>query len=125
MELATLFFAFCAEHYLADGGTLAFVMPRSILTGAKQHAKFRQRFVATANLLIDCEKVTPLFNVPACVVLWGKGQGGKGQGTNRPDAENFGRVADPQRFVAASPENPSHRRNNLHATDSAGTKSVF
>jgi methylase of polypeptide subunit release factors len=70
MELATLFFAFCAERYLADGGTLAFVMPRSILTGAKQHAKFRQRFVATANLLIDCEKVTPLFNVPACVVVW-------------------------------------------------------
>jgi hypothetical protein len=74
MELATLFFAFCAEHYLADGGALAFVMPRSILTGAKQHAEFRQRFVATANLLIDCEKVTPLFNVPACVVLWGKVQ---------------------------------------------------
>jgi methylase of polypeptide subunit release factors len=72
MELATLFFAFCAEHYLADGGTLAFVMPRSILTGAKQHAKFRQRFVATAKLLIDCEQVTPLFNVPACVVLWQK-----------------------------------------------------
>jgi hypothetical protein len=79
MELATLFFAFCAEHYLADGGTLAFVMPRSILTGAKQHAEFRQRFVATAKLLIDCEKVTPLFNVPACVVLWGKGQGARGK----------------------------------------------
>jgi len=78
MELATLFFAFCAEHYLADGGTLAFVMPRSILTGAKQHAEFRQRFIATAKLLIDCEQVTPLFNVPACVVLWGKGQGTRG-----------------------------------------------
>ncbi len=72
MELATLFFAFCAEHYLADGGTLAFVMPRSILTGAKQHAEFRKRYVATAKLLIDCEQVTPLFNVPACVVLWKK-----------------------------------------------------
>ncbi|MFA0758721.1 MAG: hypothetical protein NOOUEUKL_001387, partial [Candidatus Fervidibacter sp.] len=72
MELATLFFAFCAEHYLADGGTLAFVMPRSILTGAKQHAEFRKRFVTTAKLLIDCEQVTPLFNVPACVVLWQK-----------------------------------------------------
>ncbi len=72
MELATLFFAFCAEHYLADDGTLAFVMPRSILTGAKQHAEFRKRYVATAKLLIDCEQVTPLFNVPACVVLWKK-----------------------------------------------------
>ena len=74
MELATLFFAFCAEHYLADGGTLAFVMPRSILTGAKQHAEFRKHYVATAQLLIDCEQVTPLFNIPACVVLWSKGK---------------------------------------------------
>ncbi|MFA0750403.1 MAG: hypothetical protein SLRJCFUN_000806, partial [Candidatus Fervidibacter sp.] len=72
MELATLFFAFCADHYLADGGTLAFVMPRSILTGAKQHAEFRKRFVSTAQLLIDCEKVSPLFNVPSCVVIWRK-----------------------------------------------------
>lgn len=84
MELATLFFAFCAEHYLADGGTLAFVMPRSILTGAKQHAEFRQRFVATANLLIDCEQVMPLFNVPACVVVWDKGQGTGGKGRSVP-----------------------------------------
>jgi SAM-dependent methyltransferase len=72
MELATLFFAFCAEHYLADDGTLAFIMPRSVLTGAKQHAEFRQRYVATARLIIDCERVSPLFNVPTCAVLWGK-----------------------------------------------------
>lgn len=75
MELATVFFAFCAQHYLADGGTLTFVMPRSILTGAKQHEEFRQRFVATAQLLIDCEKVSPLFNVPSCVVVWNKVDG--------------------------------------------------
>lgn len=74
MEMATLFFAFSAEHYLADGGKIAFVMPRSVLTGAKQHALFRQRFIATADLLIDCEQVTPLFNVPTCVVIWTKGE---------------------------------------------------
>ncbi len=72
IELATLFYAFSAQHYLAEGGTLAFVMPRSILTGAKQHQAFRQRFVATAKLLIDCEQVEPLFNVPSCVVIWEK-----------------------------------------------------
>ncbi len=72
MELATLFFTFCAEHYLADGGTLAFVMPRSILTGAKQHASFQKRFVSTAEELIDTEQVTDLFNVPSCVVIWRK-----------------------------------------------------
>ncbi|MEN3027284.1 MAG: N-6 DNA methylase, partial [Chlorobiota bacterium] len=72
MELATLFFAFCADRYLADGGTIAFVMPRSILTGAKQHDAFRQRFVATAALIVDCERVSPLFNVPCCVLAWRK-----------------------------------------------------
>jgi hypothetical protein len=46
MELATLFFSFCAERFLADKGTLAFVMPRSVLTGAKQHAAFRERCAA-------------------------------------------------------------------------------
>lgn len=72
MEMATLFFAFSAEHYLRKNGTLAFVMPRSILTGAKQHAIFRERFVSTAKFIIDCEKVTPLFRVPSCVLGWEK-----------------------------------------------------
>ncbi len=44
-------------------------MPRSILTGAKQHASFRAQYVTTALSLIDCEQVTPLFNVPTCVVI--------------------------------------------------------
>jgi hypothetical protein len=69
MELATLFFAFSADRYLAHGGTLAFVMPRSVLTGAKQHAAFRQQFVAGANYVIDCQQVAPLFKVPACVII--------------------------------------------------------
>ncbi|MCS7176966.1 MAG: N-6 DNA methylase [Candidatus Kapabacteria bacterium] len=76
MELATLFFAFCADRYLADGGTIAFVMPRSVLTGTKQHDVFRQRFVATAALIVDCERVSPLFNVPCCVLVWRKHSSG-------------------------------------------------
>lgn len=72
MELATLFFAFCADWYLVVKGTLAFVMPRSVLTGAKQHEPFRRRYVASCDLLIDCERVDPLFNVPACVLIWKK-----------------------------------------------------
>ncbi|MCS7166107.1 MAG: N-6 DNA methylase [Gemmatales bacterium] len=71
-ELATLFFAFCADRYLAEQGTLAFVMPRSILTGAKQHAHFRRYYVSQARLLVDCEQVIPLFHVPACVLIWVK-----------------------------------------------------
>ena len=69
MELATVFFALSDDRYLSDGGTLAFVMPRSVMTGAKQHTEFRKRYLTTAELLIDCEQVTPLFNVPACVVI--------------------------------------------------------
>lgn len=69
MELATLFAAFCADRFLSEKGTLAFVMPRSILTGAKQHTAFREHYVATCRSLIDCEQVGPLFNVPACVLI--------------------------------------------------------
>lgn len=72
MELATLFFAFCSGRYLADGGTIAFVMPRSVLTGAKQHVLFQKHYVAASRLLIDCEQVAPLFNVPTCVVVAAK-----------------------------------------------------
>ncbi len=74
MELATLFFVFCADRYLADGGTISFVMPRSILTGAKQHTAFREQQVAACRLLIDCKQVAPLFNVPACVVISRQGE---------------------------------------------------
>lgn len=72
MEMATLFFAFCAEHYVAKEGSLAFVMPRSILTGAKQHERFRERYLASARRILDCQRVTSLFNVPSCVVVWDK-----------------------------------------------------
>jgi hypothetical protein len=72
MELATLFFAVSERYYLKAGGTLAFVMPRSILTGAKQHAAFQKRYLARAQHLIDCEKVSPLFHVPTCVVIYQK-----------------------------------------------------
>src|SRR5262249_53951579 len=81
-ELATLFFAFCADRYLEERGTLAFIMPRSILTGAKQHARFQGRYLAEAALLIDCEQVEPLFRMPACVVFW----------TNRVEGSSNGSV---------------------------------
>jgi hypothetical protein len=69
MELATLFFAYAAEHFVSGGGTIAFVMPRSVLTGAKQHEPFRERYVYGARRIVDCEGVSPLFNVPACVIV--------------------------------------------------------
>lgn len=67
MELATLFFAYCHDRFLREGGTIAFVMPRSVLTGAQQHRRFRQRFAPSK--MLDLEEVKPLFNVPACVLI--------------------------------------------------------
>ncbi|MEM4546587.1 MAG: N-6 DNA methylase [Nitrososphaerota archaeon] len=76
MEMATLFFCRTADLYLKDGGLIAFVMPRSILTGAFQHARFRHFSKPRMRLLkiFDLEDVSPLFNVPACVLICLKGQ---------------------------------------------------
>lgn len=78
MELATLFFAHAYERYLRDGGVIAFVMPRSVLTGAQQHRRFRQRFDACLEKVLDLERVSPLFNVPACVLVARKAAKGQG-----------------------------------------------
>lgn len=72
MELATLFFTFSHVHYLCEGGKIVFVMPRSVLTGAKQHRQFQQKDLGFVHV-IDCEDVEPLFNVPSCVVMARKG----------------------------------------------------
>ncbi|MEM2367807.1 MAG: hypothetical protein QXQ50_06190 [Candidatus Bathyarchaeia archaeon] len=77
MELATLFLSRCADLYMKNDGIISFVMPRSIMV-ADQHHNFR-----TGNLkvklaivrLIDLEEVSPLFNVPACVVSCRMGMG--------------------------------------------------
>lgn len=75
MELATLFFVLSTDAYLKKNGTIAFVMPRSVLTGAKQHKNF-QEFLQGYQLpptqleeVIDTEEVIPLFNVPSCVLI--------------------------------------------------------
>ncbi len=75
MELATLFFVLSTDAYLKKEGIIAFVMPRSVLTGAKQHKRF-QEFLKGYQLpptqlekVMDVEEVSPLFNVPACVLI--------------------------------------------------------
>ena len=84
MEEATLFFTLSADAYLKKRGTIAFVMPRSVLTGAKQHQRFQELLqgyqIPTLALekVLDAEDVSPLFNVPACVLIAGKeAQAGK------------------------------------------------
>ncbi|MEM2080477.1 MAG: N-6 DNA methylase, partial [Nitrososphaerota archaeon] len=70
LELATLFFAVSAQLYVREGGVVAFVMPRSILTGSKQHSPFQERYVSKSFLILDYERVEPLFNAPTCAILW-------------------------------------------------------
>lgn len=78
LELAALFFADAASHYLRDGGTIAFVMPRSVLV-ARQHKEFVKfrfgPFGMRCQRVVDLEGVEPLFNIPACVIVARKGAG--------------------------------------------------
>jgi hypothetical protein len=104
MELATLFFARCADLYLKGpearpvpppnqgassisppyqggdtGGVIAMVMPRAVLT-ADQHRRFTGFSFKGGTLalrlerVLDLEGVSPLFNVPACVLVARMGQ---------------------------------------------------
>lgn len=71
MELATVFLAHSMQTFARSGAKLAFVMPRSILT-ADQHQNLIQRKY-DANFRLsgywDLWDVSPLFNVPSCVLF--------------------------------------------------------
>ncbi len=66
MDLSTLFFVHARERYLKPEGTIAFVMPRAVITGAKQHRPFQ---ALGFTRVIDLKEVTPLFNVETCVIV--------------------------------------------------------
>lgn len=66
MELSTLFFEHCWRVYAKVGGTVAFVMPRSVITGAKQHRAFQR---GGFSRVLDFKGVAPLFNVETCVMI--------------------------------------------------------
>jgi len=66
MELGTLFFEHCHAVYLKPGGTVAFVLPRSVLTGAKQHRAFQEKGFSR---VLDLKGVAPLFGVECCVMI--------------------------------------------------------
>lgn len=84
MEIAALFLVRAAHLYLKSGGTIAFVLPRSLFS-ADQHDALRRRTYRFSedpledsmdNLFYteiwDCEGVEPLFKVPSCVLIAGK-----------------------------------------------------
>ncbi|AYO32047.1 SAM-dependent DNA methyltransferase [Biomaibacter acetigenes] len=77
LEMAALFLVRTADLYLKSGGVIAFVFPKSIFY-ADQHDGLRRCIFKLKddyqdNLfweeIWDCENVTPLFNVPSCVVM--------------------------------------------------------
>ncbi len=77
MDTSALFYALSSDRYLCEGGIIAFVMPRSVLTGAKHYARFREMRFGSVTVglrqILDLEGVTPLFNVPACVLIGSRG----------------------------------------------------
>ena len=82
MEIATLFLVRAADLYLKSGGKIAFVLPRSLFS-ADQHDGIRKRaFIFREDIeqnlnwheIWDCENITPLFNVPCCVIMANKSE---------------------------------------------------
>ncbi len=66
MDTSTVFFVHAEREFLKEKGTMAFVMPKSVILPAKQHFAF-QRHGFTA--IHDFSKVDPLFRVRACVLI--------------------------------------------------------
>jgi len=75
IDTSTIFYVRCSDLYLRDGGIIAFVMPWSVLTGAKQHARFKEFRKPKMKLvkILDLERVEPLFNTRSCVLISVKG----------------------------------------------------
>lgn len=80
LEVGTFFWVRAADLYLKTGGTIAFVLPRSVFS-ADQHDGLRKREYSFGEdsfqtLLLqevwDCEYVDPLFKVPCCVLIGDK-----------------------------------------------------
>jgi methylase of polypeptide subunit release factors len=75
LDTSTIFYVRAADTYLTRDGVLAFVMPRSVLTGAKQHVAFKKQSKPPMAIVkvLDAEEVEPLFNVDACSIIAKKG----------------------------------------------------
>ena len=75
MEMATLFFCRCSDLYLADTGTIAFLMPISVLTAAFQHRNFKRFKNPKIELtrILNFEGMDNIFSLPVCVLIGKKG----------------------------------------------------
>ena len=70
IDLAAVFLSHCGKYLAKDGAQLTFVLPRSFLS-ADQHQNARSGEARGFKLteVWDLKDVSPLFNVPACVLM--------------------------------------------------------
>ena len=70
LNLAPLFFCHCSDNYLADSGSIIFVLPESILS-ASQNVSFLkfEKPQADLKLIYELTDVKPLFRIPSCVLF--------------------------------------------------------
>jgi hypothetical protein len=71
MELATIFLVHALKTFGRNNSRMGFVMPRSLLS-ADQHANLRERTYrgpVTVERYWDLWDVSPVFNVPSCVMF--------------------------------------------------------
>ena len=76
LEIAAIFVSYCSSYFLAEGGKVAFVLPRSFLS-ADHHENTRAGKAMGFRLthIWDLEKVKPLFRIPSCVLFADKSNG--------------------------------------------------
>lgn len=70
LDLSAVFLSHCGKYLAKDGAQLAFVLPRAFLS-ADQHQNARSGEARGFKLteVWDLKDVSPLFNVPACVLM--------------------------------------------------------
>ncbi len=115
MELATVFLVHSIATFARDGGRLAFVMPRAILS-ADQHANLRERSYSAPLKIDECwdlMEVAPIFKVPCSVVFAEKAWVHTGPKYSLPFTEWSGHL--PSRDIPWS-----QAKSHLKKTDTTG-----
>ncbi len=78
LEIAAIFLGHCATYFLKKDGQLAFVLPRSFFS-ADHHDATRRGATRDFKIteLWDLDGVSPLFNIPSCVIFGKQAHSGK------------------------------------------------
>jgi len=78
LEIAAIFLGHCATYFLKKDGQLAFVLPRSFFS-ADHHDATRRGATRDFKIteLWDLDNVSPLFNIPSCVIFGKQAHTGK------------------------------------------------